>query len=207
MDATGVRRTSLGRPVVMTPNHQGSSGRRLAIYFPDDKPALWRVVTPRVEGADFVIRGVHRTAGFRVKFLHAERSRRANMVNRGTRSRVEWKREFLVWYKACLGVVQDVTRVAKLPSTGSVNVGQEAESPDKNMSIDLKVETDTFVEHRREWSLEHAGQFVVVCGGFKRFYSSLDDALTDGYERFDDRPFLVTEVTPPDHVERVTPHF
>ena len=71
----------------------------------------------------------------------------------------------------------------------------------------LQLETDVFVDHLPEWSVEHAGEFVVICGGFQHFYSTLDDALNDGYQRFDNRPFLVKEVTAPEHVEYVTPHF
>lgn len=69
----------------------------------------------------------------------------------------------------------------------------------------LQRESESFRAHLDEWSRSHTGEFVLICGAAVEFFPTLDEALSVGYERFDERPFFVKEIVSPQHVERITP--
>ncbi len=71
----------------------------------------------------------------------------------------------------------------------------------------LQRETETFRAHLDEWNRSHSGEFVLICGPTVKFFPTLDEALSVGYEQFDELPFFVKEIVSPQHVEHITPLF
>lgn len=68
----------------------------------------------------------------------------------------------------------------------------------------LEKELKSYKEHIHEWS-EHEGQYVLIKDeSAAGFFSSYDDALRAGYEKFKLEPFLVKRVSSLDHVHFVS---
>ena len=58
----------------------------------------------------------------------------------------------------------------------------------------LEKELETYLKHVSEWS-EHEGKFVLIHGeSVAGFYSTYEDALKEGYEKFGLDPFLVKQI-------------
>jgi len=69
----------------------------------------------------------------------------------------------------------------------------------------LERETAAYLEGLAAWIPSRLGQYVVICGEARDFFPTFDAALTAGYERFDQRPFLVKKIVSRDHLERFAP--
>lgn len=68
----------------------------------------------------------------------------------------------------------------------------------------LEQELETYMKHLADWT-EHEGKYVLikgeeVCG----FYSSFDDVLHVGYDKFQLEPFFVKEVHQDEQVHRLS---
>lgn len=63
------------------------------------------------------------------------------------------------------------------------------------MTTELQRELDTYARSVRDWP-EHAGKFVLIKEDeVVGFYSTYEDAITEGYSRFQLAPFLVKQVS------------
>ena len=71
----------------------------------------------------------------------------------------------------------------------------------------LQTESETYRSHLGGWSAEHPGEFVLIHGDQVGFFPTLDAALSQGYESFDNDPFFVKEVVGPEHLEFIAPQF
>lgn len=61
----------------------------------------------------------------------------------------------------------------------------------------LEQEIETFEKHLGEWQRSRLGQCVLIKGGdVVGFYSTTDEALTVGAQKFGLEPFLIREITP-----------
>jgi hypothetical protein len=60
----------------------------------------------------------------------------------------------------------------------------------------FSAELEVFERHRKEWSLAHPGEFVVIQGdAIEGFFGSYGEALKVGLQKFDvSRDFLVKRV-------------
>lgn len=68
----------------------------------------------------------------------------------------------------------------------------------------LEREMATYRKNLPEWS-EHNGRFVLIKSeDVIDFFSSYDDAIKAGYQRFGLEPFLVKQVSTVEHVQYVT---
>ena len=63
------------------------------------------------------------------------------------------------------------------------------------MTTELQQELDTFRQEISGWS-DHVGKFVLIKNReVTGFYSTYEDAITEGYRRFQLEPFLVKQVS------------
>lgn len=61
--------------------------------------------------------------------------------------------------------------------------------------MSLAKELETYNSHLAEWA-EHEGEYVLIKGDeVCDFFSSLDDALKAGYEKFQLEPFFIKQVS------------
>ena len=68
----------------------------------------------------------------------------------------------------------------------------------------LEKELETFQKHLPEWA-EYEGKFVLIRGdNVAGFYTSYEDALKEGYEKFKLEPFLVKQINAIEQVHFVS---
>ena len=73
------------------------------------------------------------------------------------------------------------------------------------MTTELQRELDTYAKSVNDWP-EHTGKFVLIKGDdVVGFYSTYEDAITEGYRRFQLTPFLVKQVSMIEQACFVTP--
>lgn len=61
---------------------------------------------------------------------------------------------------------------------------------------DVEVETRFFASKRVKWATDQANKFALVKGiKLIGFYDTLDEAFETGLRKFDEKPFLVKQVT------------
>lgn len=73
----------------------------------------------------------------------------------------------------------------------------------------LQKELNTFKKKKKELISEAKGQFVLIKGNeVIDTFKSYEDALSEGYKKFGNEPFLVKEVSPIEEVNYFTrPNF
>lgn len=73
------------------------------------------------------------------------------------------------------------------------------------MTTELQQELATYERSIGDWS-EHTGKFVLIKGeDVVGFYSTYEDAITEGYNRFQLKPFLVKQVSMIEQACFITP--